>query len=256
MNDRAPVAAAIDRVIPSQSSTGMAVTLDGTHSSDADGDTLTYKWTGAFPEGNGTVTGPTPTVTLPMGASPITLIVNDGELDSASMATTVTVSSFKITAPLASASVQKGQAAPFEIQVSPQYGAFDAPVTLACPNLPASMTCRFSEASVTPGSLGSKVVLTISTAQSASLRSRYIYAFAFLLPASFLLVADSKRRRWMVLSVLVVALLAFLVACGSSGYVSINNGQLTAQVTVQSVTVTGTSGGLASSTGLTVTIKP
>ena len=118
------------------------------------------------------------------------------------------------------------------------------------------MTCRFSEASVTPGSSGSKVVLTISTAQSASLRSRYIYAFAFLLPASFLLVADSTRRRWMVLSVLVVALLAFLVACGSSGYVSINNGQLTAQVTVQSVTVTGTSGGLASSTGLTVTIKP
>ena len=120
MNDRAPEAAAVDRVIPSQSSTGMAVTLDGTHSADADGDTLTYKWTGAFPEGNGTVTGPTPTVTLPMGASAITLIVNDGELDSASMATTVTVSSFKITAPLASASVQKGQAAPFEIQVSPQ----------------------------------------------------------------------------------------------------------------------------------------
>jgi hypothetical protein len=47
--------------------------LDGTGSSDADGDALDYSWTGPF----GTVMGATPMVTLPMGAHEITLTVDD-----------------------------------------------------------------------------------------------------------------------------------------------------------------------------------
>ena len=51
-----------------------AVVLDGTASSDPDGDLHTFVWDGPF----GTVSGPTPTVTLPPGTHVVTLTVSDG----------------------------------------------------------------------------------------------------------------------------------------------------------------------------------
>jgi sugar lactone lactonase YvrE len=54
------------------------VALDGSQSSDPDGDTLEYTWTGPFVEGGGTVSGVNPTVTLPLGGPhTITLTVED-----------------------------------------------------------------------------------------------------------------------------------------------------------------------------------
>ena len=65
------------------SSSGTAVTLDGSGSTDPDEDPLTYTWTGPFSEGGGTVTGVNPTVTLPLGTHTIGLVVDDGtETDS------------------------------------------------------------------------------------------------------------------------------------------------------------------------------
>lgn len=70
-----PVAdAGIDSIVPVGDNCYSIVTLDGTGSSDIDGDVLTYMWTNSF----GVVSGPTPIVTLPLGKNTIILTVDDG----------------------------------------------------------------------------------------------------------------------------------------------------------------------------------
>ena len=63
------------------------VALDGGASSDADGDPLTFTWTGPF----GTVSGTTASVELPAGTHVITLTVRDGRGGSSSDVLLVTV---------------------------------------------------------------------------------------------------------------------------------------------------------------------
>lgn len=58
------------------------VTLDGSASSDADGDPLAYAWTWKVGTTNYQATGATAEITLPVGATTITLVVNDGRQNS------------------------------------------------------------------------------------------------------------------------------------------------------------------------------
>ena len=67
-----------DQVVECTSPAGAMVTLDGAGSSDPDGDPLSYAWSNAF----GMASGVSPTVNLALGVHPITLVVNDGQLDS------------------------------------------------------------------------------------------------------------------------------------------------------------------------------
>ncbi len=74
-----PVAdAGPDQTVECTSSSGAFVTLDGSRSSDPDGDPLTYSWTGPF----GSATGVSLTVTYEPSDSNATLVVNDGTVDS------------------------------------------------------------------------------------------------------------------------------------------------------------------------------
>lgn len=83
-----PVAAAgSDQIIEQSSPAGASVTLDGSASSDPDGDPLTYAWTWD----GGSATGVKPTVLLPPGKTTVTLVVNDGKVNSSPDTVDITV---------------------------------------------------------------------------------------------------------------------------------------------------------------------
>ncbi len=84
----APVAeAGPDQVVEQKNAAGAQMTLDGSRSHDVDGDPITYRWTWS----GGSATGVTPTISLPPGRTNVTLVVNDGLVDSAPDTVTVTV---------------------------------------------------------------------------------------------------------------------------------------------------------------------
>jgi len=88
VND-APVAdaSATVPVVISANNSNATVTLNGTLSSDIDGDTLQFTW---FRSGTAIATGATATAVLPVGVNVITLVVDDGAASS-SNSVTVTV---------------------------------------------------------------------------------------------------------------------------------------------------------------------
>jgi hypothetical protein len=91
-DNRPPVAdAGEDRVVACQSVAGTPVTLDGSGSSDLDNNILSFLWTGPFPEGGGSTSGESPMVTLALGTSTISLVVNDGQLNSPADSVSITV---------------------------------------------------------------------------------------------------------------------------------------------------------------------
>ena len=76
-----PVAnAGADSAIPYATVAATSVALDGSGSSDPEDQALSYQWS---ENGAPIATGPTPTVALALGSHTLTLIVNDGVLDSA-----------------------------------------------------------------------------------------------------------------------------------------------------------------------------
>ena len=85
--NRAPIAhAGADQTIQAGGSI-VDVRLDGSASTDTDGDELSYRWSGA----TNTAHGHNPMVRLPVGTHTLTLIVNDGKTDSEPDSVTIRV---------------------------------------------------------------------------------------------------------------------------------------------------------------------
>ena len=90
--DRPPTAAAgPDQTVECAGPDGAPVALDGSASSDPDGDPLEYEWSGFPAPLPPVVAGAQPVVTLPLGSWTLTLTVRDGRGGEATDAVTVTV---------------------------------------------------------------------------------------------------------------------------------------------------------------------
>jgi hypothetical protein len=88
IDNRPPIAeAGADQVISVGGDCLASATLNGTGSTDPDGDVLTYTWTGPF----GSINGSIQNVHLSLGTYNITLIVNDGWGGTASDTVNITV---------------------------------------------------------------------------------------------------------------------------------------------------------------------
>ena len=97
-NNTAPVANAGPDQVVEATGIDTSVTLDGAGSTDVDGDALTYTWTGLF----GEISGVAPTVSLDVGVHTITLVVDDGNGETATDTVVVTV---QVTTPEALAAI-------------------------------------------------------------------------------------------------------------------------------------------------------
>jgi uncharacterized repeat protein (TIGR01451 family) len=266
--NQVPVASAgPDFTTAATSGQGAKVTLNASASSDPDGDPLTYRWTGPFPEGNGVVSGVNPTVTMPPGANQVTLVVNDGEVDSAPASQMITVTDFSMaSAAVGPTTIVAGGSVQFSITASPQFGPFPAAVTLACTGLPQGAGCNFSAATVNAGGPAAMLTITTTPRTAGALVPRRqdkrapLYALWMPLPAILLMGVGTRRRARrhtaLLLSLLLLGLTLLLVSCGGGSMGTAPVPQNGTPAGTYTVTITGTaSGGLQNSTNLSFTVR-
>jgi hypothetical protein len=165
----------------------------------------------------------------PVGVSNVYLTVVD-PLGATSQATaTVTVSNpgFTLAATVASLFISPGGVATDHVTFTPAPGIGSA-LTLACSGLPAKASCALSPATLAVGSPQTDIKVTITTTGSSAAvlkHSRIFYAAWLpltglgLIGLAFMTMPGRRRRACSaVLILMFVALLTFLIGCGSSSH--------------------------------------
>jgi len=153
--------------------------------------------------------------------------------------------------------VQPGGIATYSITATAQNGAFPNSVTLAASGLPAGATATFSPTSITPGNSSATSTLTIQTAKPVAAlttkKSPWPLAAPALALIGFFFLPGKRRRRWITLTILLLASLGTftaLTACGGGfGMTS------TTPATNYTVTITGTSGTVQQTTTVQLTVE-
>jgi len=170
---------------------------------------------------------------------------------------------FSLSLSAQSATLSPGQSAMITINAS-AVGGFDSPISLSCANV-SGVSCAFSPAAITPGSGASSSVLTVTAAASApaggygvpgmwmgfSLSGLGLFGMVFATRKENAKPMAKKRVFWVSgLSILILFVLLSTVGCGSMSSNPTPRGNST--VTLM---VTGTSGSLAHTTPVMLTIN-
>jgi uncharacterized protein (TIGR03118 family) len=176
-------------------------------------------------------------------------------------AAAATGQNFSLSLSAQSVSVTPGGSASLMISAA-GVGGFNSAISLSCSSV-VGLTCAFNPTTITPGST-TPSTLTISAASAPPVGGYHLAAFAGVLPALGLfgtVFATRKRKpltrkgslSMRVFGLVLVLSVFSLLAVGCGGTSNAQTGQTGAsQVTL---TVTGTSGAIAQSTPVTITIN-
>jgi hypothetical protein len=174
------------------------------------------------------------------------------------------ISSFSMAPSPASMTVNAGQSANYAIQIAPQFGSFDAPVSFACSGLPAKCAASFSPEIVTPGGAVMTTTLTLKTTAPSIAAARALgtagpkaagsgLLLLLALGSAFLRIYGGhpigrySRYRWLA-GAAVVLLALSLSSCSADKIPGTSPG-------TYHVDVRATSGGMTVSSEITLVVK-
>ena len=175
-----------------------------------------------------------------------------GSPHTATLTGTATVPpSFTVSASPGTQTVTHGNSAAFNVTVTAQNGTFSSAVVLSVTGLPTGATATFTPASVVPGSTSASSTLSIQTSSTVAMlrrgRSLAPIGLPVLALTGIFFLPRRKMRKWVALVLFFCASLGVIAAvgCGGSGPAP----------QTYSITVTGTSGSLTSSSFVTLTVN-